>query len=726
MAIRIQVNLADSTVGPVAAAPPASGRETRANAILGGNEVAVTATNLTRVQIPNNRVRVSFDVALTNRLTSSSLVPPTFPAGAAGATGLLLFPYRVTQVAGGSAPQVVASLDWNGDGAPGSGAPRNFFNDFGCPVSGPRSDCLRWEQFPAPLYPGETTPAQRIGFDLPRRITSFEVLMVLAADVSSDLPAPARLEVTPSSYVMNDGFPATFTATAYDIGNNPLPWVTVRWTAADPTALQFQYGGALVNTIAGPSVVAHGRKLGLTSFTARTGGLVVTVPVDIQVNTVALVQLYVAPDSVLDVGEQVQGDVRIKDHSGQIIPGFQATWSTSDPNVATVDQTGLIRAVGPGMVTITATAGATFGTVPLTVQATTGNLTGFVVTGGTIATPPGILTLDISGVGWHLQTTTDAFGEYQLTGIPAGDLTLEVLNPPAGCTSPVVRATVPRGGTVDLVVQLSCTGGLTFRFLDGGVFPVPGMRLEVNAHLGFETDAHGELVLLNQAPAQIEVLVLTAPIGCVLPAPVFATPSPGGMNIVVVQVACPGPATLVGRVTVRGLSQFDGSPVPLPGSTITVARLANAWQTFLGTQSGADGSYRLDPAPIGDIELDARHPTGCAEGFVQNILGRSTTTIDFAMRFCPLHTVDVQIVDLSPSPFPIVQFDIRVEGQTGNATYGGAIGTLAVPHLFTILGDGAAYRAYVVNLPAGCSATSASDIATPGGTTTAGLFLRCQ
>ena len=489
ISIRLEVNLRDSSIRIVApVTSPSSGAEgiTPAFAILGANEVGVATANLTRTTIPGNKVRVSFDAAITNRLTSSSLVPPTFPAGAAGSTGLLLFPYRVTQVVGAAASQVLASLDWNGDGTAGSGAPRNFFNDFGCPGSGITSDCLRWEQYPAPLFPGETTPAQRVGFDVPKAVTSFQVLLVLAADINNDLPAPQRLVVTPPSYVMNDGFPANFSAVAYDAQNNPLPWVTIHWASPDITAVEFQYGSALVGSITGPSVVVHGRKVGQTFITARTGGLNVTVPIDIQVNTIVLVQLYTHPDSDLVVGEQVQGDVRIKDNSGNIVPGFVATWSTSDPNVATVDANGLITAMGPGSVTITATAAAASGSVPLTVTAaSTGNIAGRMLDlGGHPVAGTNVFAFGPSPSLTTFTATTAADGSYSFGGtLTAGAY---IINwSPIGCVSNSGVTPVTAGATSTFDITVDCPprvqGQLTRQ--QPGALPI-GLTVELTPDLG--------------------------------------------------------------------------------------------------------------------------------------------------------------------------------------------------------------------------------------------------
>jgi hypothetical protein len=452
-AVRVLVDVANGTLRVLTAQSGTASDTGGPNfAILGANEVGVSTSNLTRSAPVNNKVTITFDVALTNRLTSASLVPPTFPPGAVGSTGLLLFPLGVSQVVGANASQIAPSVDWNGNGTAGSGAPRNFFNDYGCPLSA-TTDCFRWEQYPAPLGPGETTAGQRVGFTAPKTVQSFQALLILAADISSDLPAVAALVVTPPSYVMNNGFPATFSAVAYDALNHPLSWPTITWTSPDLTAVEFQYGSALVGTITGPSVVVHGRKVGQTFFTARSGGVAVVVPLDIQVNTIVLVQPYVQPDSQLVVGEQVQAYASVKDNSGQIVPGFDPTWSTSDPNVATVDPvTGLITAVGAGTCNIIATAAAAAGSIPITVlPKTTGDIAG---------TMHDLDGQPVQGANIHalgavgLNTTTAADGSFGFNNLPPGTYGLDWS--PSGCVAGGNQTVIVAGQVRAMNIVVDC------------------------------------------------------------------------------------------------------------------------------------------------------------------------------------------------------------------------------------------------------------------------------
>jgi hypothetical protein len=125
-------------------------------------------------------VRVRFDLALTNRLQASDLVASTFPSPPA--PQVVAFPFT-TNPSGLFGLAVVASDDWNGTGAIGSGAPWNFFNDPVCIALTPPGDCFRWESFGAVVPAGSTTASHRVGFDVDPTITNFTVYVAIAADI---------------------------------------------------------------------------------------------------------------------------------------------------------------------------------------------------------------------------------------------------------------------------------------------------------------------------------------------------------------------------------------------------------------------------------------------------------------------------------------------------------------------------------------------------------------
>ena len=158
-------------------------------ALLGHNEVTTTITNVTRSNLPyNSRVRLRFDLALTNNLHGADLVPATFPDPPVGQ--VVAFPFS-TEPSSWWGSRVKATADWNGTGQAGSGQPWNFFNnDRHCITSSPPSDCYRWEAYGEVLPAGATTPARQVGFDVDPSVRQFRVYVVVAADIR-ERPLPA-------------------------------------------------------------------------------------------------------------------------------------------------------------------------------------------------------------------------------------------------------------------------------------------------------------------------------------------------------------------------------------------------------------------------------------------------------------------------------------------------------------------------------------------------------
>jgi hypothetical protein len=619
IAVRVEVDVVRGTVRVLPAQGTSRDSGGPSLAILGANEIGVTAGNVVRSAPVNGKVTVTFDAAITNRLTAATLVPSTFP-GSTGGTGLLLFPFRVTQVVGGTASQVVPSTDWNGDGSAGSGAPRNFFNDFGCPNANALSDCFRWEQYPAPLGAGETTPGQRVGFVLPKAITSFQVSLVLAADIRSDLPAVAAIAVTPSNIIMNDGFPASVTAVALDALNQPLPWATLTWTTADITAVEFQSGGSLVGTITGSSQVVHGRKVGQTSFTVRSGGVSVVVPVDIQVNTVALVQL-MTPDSSLNVGDQVQGDARVKDHSGQIIPGLLPTWSTTDPNVITVDQNGLISAMGGGTADVIATAGNQSGAVTITVAPTQfGAIGGYV--GALWAFVPRLSGATVEAVrgGLTFTTTTDGTGHYAFPSIPLGNYRVTFRNPPA-CIPISDTASAVLGQTTTFDAYVDCPAVVTGKVVEKFGNPIPA---------GTEVFFDDNGALHNSVPVQsdgsytatftsffcggfctsgyVDAYLIFLPASCELvwfPSAFFLQGPGSQRTLGDFEIDCRGRGNVVVDLTISGKPASGSIDFSLTGP-------AGPYSQVQVISATSPGQHDFLPVPPGDYVVDVSLPSGCS------------------------------------------------------------------------------------------------------------------
>lgn len=192
----------------------ASGAEVPSLSLLGGDVVRILISNY-RISAVGayapNKVRVTFDVRIENRLAGIRLVTPTWPVPPAAAVILFPIDYAVTYapggVTGGDANTVLveqprygtvtASPDFDGTGAAGSGAPYSFFNDTEC-SSLPSSDCFRWEAFDAEILQSAGSSTRTIGFDIDPSVAQFRARMIVAADLA---PAAATRAVTSPSGV---------------------------------------------------------------------------------------------------------------------------------------------------------------------------------------------------------------------------------------------------------------------------------------------------------------------------------------------------------------------------------------------------------------------------------------------------------------------------------------------------------------------------------------------
>ncbi len=168
--------------------------------LVGGDVVTLTSSNFVASAVgafQPGKVRVTFDINITNKLTGVQLVGPTvFPTPPAGTTGPLLFPFNIVvavtsggTATGGQGNDVIVTLPSYGLVAPSTdwnGAPHNFFNDVGC--SATANDCFRYEEFTGPIGPGSTTGANNVGFDLDPTVGQFTASLIVAADLQNSGP----------------------------------------------------------------------------------------------------------------------------------------------------------------------------------------------------------------------------------------------------------------------------------------------------------------------------------------------------------------------------------------------------------------------------------------------------------------------------------------------------------------------------------------------------------
>jgi uncharacterized protein YjdB len=106
---------------------------------------------------------------------------------------------------------------------------------------------------------------------------------------------------------------------------------------------------------------------GTATITASSEGRSGTATIVVNAPSVNRVEVTPATASV-DVGGSFRLTATVYDSRGNVIPGAQVAWASSDTRIATVDNTGRVVGVKEGSVIITATSGDKAGTAAVTVK----------------------------------------------------------------------------------------------------------------------------------------------------------------------------------------------------------------------------------------------------------------------------------------------------------------------------------------------------------------------
>ena len=175
-----------------------------------------------------------------------------------------------------------------------------------------------------------------------------------AALVVAD-PAPTAMAVTPDTLVLTAlGQTAQLAAEVQDQIGRVMEGVLVFWSSAD-TAVAAVDSAGLVTAIGGGSatiVATAGEISGTAAVTVmQSAGSIVVSP---RADTVAL-------------GDTLRLAAEALDSNGHAVAGAEFRWSSSDPSVATVDDSGLVRGQAEGKAAITAAAGGVEGASEITV-----------------------------------------------------------------------------------------------------------------------------------------------------------------------------------------------------------------------------------------------------------------------------------------------------------------------------------------------------------------------
>jgi len=184
---------------------------------------------------------------------------------------------------------------------------------------------------------------------------------ILAVDIRAGMVGPqvpvATVEVSPQAPTLVVGSTLQLTATALDVGGEPLPGRATTWASNAPQYATVSPAGLVTGVAAGSATIS-----------ATSEGVVGTSSVTVTASAAPVASVEVTPGSVnLAVGGTVQLTATPKDAAGQPLSGRAITWGSDATGVATVSGSGLVTGVGAGLATVTATSEGRSGSASVTV-----------------------------------------------------------------------------------------------------------------------------------------------------------------------------------------------------------------------------------------------------------------------------------------------------------------------------------------------------------------------
>ncbi len=159
-------------------------------------------------------------------------------------------------------------------------------------------------------------------------------------------PVPTRITISPPFDTLDSfGESILMAAAVYDQNGRVMSDATPDWKSTDPSVASVTDSGL---------VTAHSN--GGTTITASAGTAESSAEVTVE-QEVAEVVVSPPADTVTALGDSLRLAAEARDANGHEVADVEFSWTTNDFAVALVDSSGLVRGVGEGTATITATAG---------------------------------------------------------------------------------------------------------------------------------------------------------------------------------------------------------------------------------------------------------------------------------------------------------------------------------------------------------------------------------
>ena len=165
--------------------------------------------------------------------------------------------------------------------------------------------------------------------------------------VSVEQAADSVEIMPPSITLVQVGATGQFTVVVYDANDRIIPGAVVVWSSSNPEIATVDANGLVTAVSPGDALI-----------TASSGGASTSRPVYVEVAPEpSRIVLNISEATLAAVGQSLQLDAQVYDDNDAAIPGAAVMWSSSRPEVATVDAAGLVIAVSNGTTRVTATSG---------------------------------------------------------------------------------------------------------------------------------------------------------------------------------------------------------------------------------------------------------------------------------------------------------------------------------------------------------------------------------
>ena len=169
---------------------------------------------------------------------------------------------------------------------------------------------------------------------------------------------PGRIVIEPQmATLMSISETVQLTATVQDRNQQPVAGAEVTWQSSDEGIASVSDDGL---------VTAVGN--GTVRITARSGNVSASIDVKVM-QEAASIEIEPQTATLTSLGETVQLTVIVLDQKERPVEGAAVTWQSSDENVATVSDQGLVAAVGNGAAVITARSGSASASIEVAVMA---------------------------------------------------------------------------------------------------------------------------------------------------------------------------------------------------------------------------------------------------------------------------------------------------------------------------------------------------------------------